>query len=66
MHHAVSRMAGGSTLIVANRRSRFAIRRDAETTGSGGVHGGTGRGLPIWRLGGAGAIHRRDIYDDVR
>jgi hypothetical protein len=22
--------------------------------------------LPVWRLGGAGALHRRDIYDDVR
>ena len=22
--------------------------------------------LPIWHLGGAGALHRRDIYDDVR
>jgi hypothetical protein len=22
--------------------------------------------LPIWHLGGVGALHRRDIYDDVR
>jgi hypothetical protein len=22
--------------------------------------------LPIWHLGGAGAIHRREIYDDAR
>jgi hypothetical protein len=22
-----------------------------------------GRGLPIWHLGGAGALHRRDIYE---
>jgi hypothetical protein len=22
--------------------------------------------LPVWRLGGVGALHRRDIYDDVR
>jgi hypothetical protein len=22
--------------------------------------------LPIWHLGGAGALHRRDIYDDAR
>jgi hypothetical protein len=22
--------------------------------------------LPVWHLGGAGALHRRDIYDDVR
>jgi hypothetical protein len=22
--------------------------------------------LPIWRLGGVGALHRRDIYDDAR
>jgi hypothetical protein len=21
--------------------------------------------LPVWRLGGAGALHRRDIYDDA-
>ena len=21
--------------------------------------------LPVWHLGGAGALHRRDIYDDV-
>ena len=23
-------------------------------------------GLPVWHLGGAGAFHRRDIYDNVR
>ena len=22
--------------------------------------------LPVWHLGGAGPLHRRDIYDDVR
>ena len=22
--------------------------------------------LPVWHLGGAGALHRRDIYSDVR
>jgi hypothetical protein len=22
--------------------------------------------LPIWHLGGVGALHRRDIYDDAR
>jgi hypothetical protein len=22
--------------------------------------------LPVWHLGGAGALHRRDIYDDAR
>lgn len=22
--------------------------------------------LPVWHLGGAGTLHRRDIYDDVR
>jgi hypothetical protein len=22
--------------------------------------------LPVWHLGGRGALHRRDIYDDVR
>ena len=22
--------------------------------------------LPVWHLGGAGAFHRREIYDDVR
>ena len=22
--------------------------------------------LPVWHLGGTGALHRRDIYDDVR
>ncbi len=22
--------------------------------------------LPVWHLGGVGALHRRDIYDDVR
>lgn len=22
--------------------------------------------LPLWRLGGSGSLHRRDIYDDVR
>jgi hypothetical protein len=22
--------------------------------------------LPVWHLGGAGDLHRRDIYDDVR
>ena len=22
--------------------------------------------LPIWHLGGAGALHRREIYDDAR
>jgi hypothetical protein len=22
--------------------------------------------LPVWHLGGAGSLHRRDIYDDVR
>jgi hypothetical protein len=22
--------------------------------------------LPVWHLGGAGELHRRDIYDDVR
>jgi hypothetical protein len=24
-----------------------------------------GCGLPVWNLGGIGALHRRDIYDDV-
>jgi hypothetical protein len=23
-------------------------------------------GLPVWHLGGVGALHRRDLYDDVR
>jgi hypothetical protein len=23
-------------------------------------------GLPVWHLGSVGALHRRDIYDDVR
>jgi hypothetical protein len=23
-------------------------------------------GLPVWHLGGAGALHRREIYDDAR
>jgi hypothetical protein len=23
-------------------------------------------GLPVWHLGGAGPLHRRDIYNDVR
>jgi hypothetical protein len=23
-------------------------------------------GLPVWHLGGAGALHRRDLYDDGR
>ncbi len=23
-------------------------------------------GLPVWHLGGVGALHRRDIYDDAR
>lgn len=27
---------------------------------------GTRSELPVWHLGGAGALHRRDIYDDVR
>ena len=22
--------------------------------------------LPVWRLGGVGSLHRRDIYNDVR
>ena len=22
--------------------------------------------LPVWHLGGAGCLHRRDIYDDLR
>jgi len=22
--------------------------------------------LPVWHLGGVGALHRRDIYDDIR
>ena len=22
--------------------------------------------LPVWHLGGAGSLHRRDLYDDVR
>ena len=22
--------------------------------------------LPVWHLGGAGSLHRRDIYDDAR
>jgi hypothetical protein len=22
--------------------------------------------LPVWHLGGVGALHRRDLYDDVR
>jgi len=22
--------------------------------------------LPVWHLGGAGPLHRRDIYDDAR
>jgi hypothetical protein len=22
--------------------------------------------LPVWHLGGAGSLHRREIYDDVR
>jgi hypothetical protein len=25
-----------------------------------------GPDLPVWHLGGAGALHRRDIYDDAR
>ena len=25
-----------------------------------------GPGLPVWHLGRVGALHRRDIYDDVR
>lgn len=28
--------------------------------------GRPGPALPVWHLGGAGALHRRDIYDDVR
>jgi hypothetical protein len=27
---------------------------------------GTSPELPVWHLCGAGALHRRDIYDDVR
>jgi hypothetical protein len=23
-------------------------------------------GLPVWHLGGAGTLHRREIYDDAR
>ena len=26
----------------------------------------SGATLPVWHLGGAGALHRRDLYDDVR
>jgi hypothetical protein len=26
----------------------------------------TNPGLPLWHLGSAGALHRRDIYDDAR
>ena len=35
-----------------------------------GASAGTGRRpsseLPVWHLGGAGSLHRRDIYNDVR
>jgi hypothetical protein len=27
---------------------------------------GTAPELPVWHLGAAGPLHRRDIYDDVR
>ncbi|MGA2711502.1 MAG: hypothetical protein ABSG41_00225 [Bryobacteraceae bacterium] len=27
---------------------------------------GTAPELPVWHLGDVGALHRRDIYDDVR
>ena len=27
---------------------------------------GSASELPVWHLGGAGSLHRRDIYDDVR
>jgi len=27
---------------------------------------GAGTELPIWHLGAAGSLHRRDIYDDLR
>jgi hypothetical protein len=33
---------------------------DATTSGNGSTPE-----LPIWHLGGAGSLHRRDIYDDV-
>jgi hypothetical protein len=35
-----------------------------------GASAGAGRRpspeLPVWHLGGAGSLHRRDIYNDVR
>jgi hypothetical protein len=41
------------------------LERLIEERGTGS--GGTARPsrLPVWNLGGAGALHRRDIYDDV-
>jgi hypothetical protein len=27
---------------------------------------GSSAELPVWHLGGAGALHRRDLYDDAR
>jgi hypothetical protein len=39
--------------------------------GDAGFHAGShapgsNAELPVWHLGGVGALHRRDIYDDVR
>jgi hypothetical protein len=36
--------------------------RDPKTYAAGN---GSSRELPLWHLGGAGALHRRDIYDDA-
>jgi hypothetical protein len=40
---------------------RFITERAASTR-----HSQPSPGLPVWHLGGVGALHRRDIYDDVR
>jgi hypothetical protein len=40
---------------------RFINERPATTQPAG-----SNPELPVWHLGGAGALHRRDIYNDVR
>ena len=30
------------------------------------IHQRSTAGLPVWHLGGAGPLHRRDLYDDAR
>ena len=55
--------------IDAERLVKDAALRLVEATpgsGPGPLAARPDAGLPVWHLGGAGPLHRRDLYDDAR